>query len=100
MAERFSTTVRYGLGVLFAVTALIFLTPVWFMAGHGASISTFDQIRPGMNQNDVIRLLGRPNTINDQSSGGHSWYYTRCTFCMVVVHLDKHGLVKETVHDH
>jgi outer membrane protein assembly factor BamE (lipoprotein component of BamABCDE complex) len=71
----------------------------WFNAGHGASLSRLNQIRPGMSQKAVVQELGKPTTINKHDDS-QSWFYTRGTFCLVAVHFDRNGAVVRAEHDH
>jgi len=72
----------------------------WFNEGHGASLSKLEQIRPGMTRKAVLEVLGNPTTINKRDDGSQSWFYSRATFCMVSVYLDRNGIVERTNHDH
>ncbi len=72
----------------------------WWSEGHGASLTRLARIHPGMTGEQVVAILGRPGTINRSEDGFESWYYTRCTWCMVTVHLTSNGLVRRTGHDH
>jgi outer membrane protein assembly factor BamE (lipoprotein component of BamABCDE complex) len=85
---------------LVAIVAMFFYRSFWFSEGHGASLSTLSQVRPGMSREEILTLLGRPGAINHSDDGSESWYYTRWTFCQVKVFLTPDGLVSETDHDH
>jgi outer membrane protein assembly factor BamE (lipoprotein component of BamABCDE complex) len=72
----------------------------WSFEGHGTSLSSLAKIHTGMTRREVIDLLGKSSTVNRHSDGSESWYYTRGTFCIVRVHSDEKGEVRETDHDH
>jgi outer membrane protein assembly factor BamE (lipoprotein component of BamABCDE complex) len=78
----------------------LFLVAFWFAEGHGASLSRLAQVEPGMASEQVLAILGRPHTINRNSDGSESWFYTRRTFCQVKVYMSSAGRVSETDHDH
>ena len=92
--------VRSGLFLVFTVIGVFAVAGYWWTEGHGESLETLKQIRPGMDRNEVVRLLGNPTHINKAQDGSQSWFYTRGTWCMVSVHLDRDGVVEDTVHDH
>lgn len=83
-----------------AVVGGVFSMVFWFADGHGASLATLAQVRPGMTRKQVVSLLGRPGTINHFPDGSESWFYTRRTFCQVKVYMTPEGIVGETDHDH
>ena len=100
MADRLLGFRRSALLYLMFVSCGILLAAYWFSEGHGASLVRLDQIRPGMSRKDVLRVLGKPGTINQHDDGSQSWFYTRATFCQVKVYLNRNGIVEETDHDH
>jgi hypothetical protein len=86
--------------ILLAYVGAIFCPCFWFSAGHGASLSALDRIRPGMTRENVVDLLCRPGTINRFGNGAESWFYKRWTFCQVKVYMTPERVVEETDHDH
>jgi hypothetical protein len=71
----------------------------WWGEGHGASLSRLAQVQDGMSREQVVKLLGNPNTINRSGDDYESWYYGRWTWCQVKVYL-KSEVVDGTDHDH
>lgn len=86
--------------VVLAASCVLLLLPIWYLHGHGASLSQLASVRPGMTRDQVTAMLGRPGTINRASDGSESWFYTRSTFCQVKVYMSSVGVVSETDHDH
>ncbi len=100
MRDEIRNFVRSGLFLVFTVIGVFACAGYWWTEGHGASLETLKQVRPGMNRKEVVRLLGNPTHINKAPDGSQSWFYTRGTWCMVSVDLDRDGVVEDTVHDH
>jgi outer membrane protein assembly factor BamE (lipoprotein component of BamABCDE complex) len=100
MLSKFGRTITAVILAILAPLGASLLVGFWFSEGHGASLSRLAQVRPGMTNDQVSAILGRPGTINREIDGSESWYYTRGTFCQVKVYMSSQGLVSETDHDH
>jgi outer membrane protein assembly factor BamE (lipoprotein component of BamABCDE complex) len=100
MGDQIRDRLRSGYFLLVFVVIGFFCVYRWVNAGHGASLSALEQVRPGMSQQAVRKVLGDPTTINKYEDFGQSWFYTRATWCMVYVYFDRDGVVERTGHDH
>ncbi len=82
MSDELRDFVRSGYFLLICLVFGFVLALYWFDAGHGASLSSLEEIRPGMSKQAVRKLLGNPTTVNEHEGGRESWFYTRATLCM------------------
>src|SRR5262249_18441219 len=96
MNTDFRESLKNVIGTFFALCLGAFLVVWWFSEGHGASLSSLAKIHTGMTRHEVVKILGKPGTVDRATNGSESWFYTRATFCAVKIHLDENGKVKET----
>ncbi len=104
MRDQTRDFLRSGYFLLICLLILLVVVPVfvggWIFNGHGASLSALGQVRSGMSQQAVRKILGNPTSMSQREDGGQSWFYTRTTFCIICVQFDGNGMVVETDHDH
>jgi hypothetical protein len=91
---------RYIAVTAVVLAALIFALPAWVMNAHGISARHLQSLRVGMEDQEVLEMVGRPSSIGPSAGGGEIWTYERITWCMIKLEISGDGTVVTWVHDH
>ena len=89
-----------------ALGVYVFCTDTAYFSPHCVPIDQLAAIRPGMSKQEVIRLLGPPQSeAKDASNSGRLEYFKAGLYCTVTVHLDGENRVQgyqeaSVFHDH
>ena len=73
---------------------------IWHWEGHGVPSSTISTLRPGLTEDQILRLAGHPVGIDYHKDGSETWFYSRGTWCSIHVSFATDGSVAEVEHDH
>jgi hypothetical protein len=87
--------------VVVAILIALAVAAVALFVPHCVSLTGLSAIRPGMTEQEVIALLGTPQSVS-KTAPNHAQLVYSCAgrWCGVTVHLDGEGRVQSVFHDH